>query len=197
MRTNGSSAVALPVRLEDLLLFHARLDEDMRRRQHAAHIVHRRGAEMHGRRAPPRASACKTSAVWRWPVGAKLRITPARSGWWVASLACIAAFAGADLDLADHAAASSASCGKERIDRQVGGGGVAADAADAARGAHLLAVQFRQAVDELLQPGRVGVRLAIPAHVIVGVAQAKVGAEVDDALPPARRSARSCCMAPP
>ena len=31
-------------------------------------------------------SSCSISAWWRWPVGAKERMAPERSGWWLPSL---------------------------------------------------------------------------------------------------------------
>ena len=94
-----------------------------------------------------------------------------------------AAFAAADLDFADHAARRvDQPGGRQRPDRERRRRGVAADAAHVLRGLQLGAMQLRQAVDELRQPRRIRVRLAVPLVVAGGVAQAEVGAEIDDAI---------------
>ena len=96
---------------------------------------------------------------------------------------CRAALAAADLDLADDAARRVDQSGsRQRPDRQRRGGGIAADAADVVRGLQLRAMQLRQSVDELLQPRRAGVRLAIPRVVVARIAQPEVGAQIDDAI---------------
>ncbi len=95
----------------------------------------------------------------------------------------VAPFAAADLDFADHAAAGvNEIVGKERPDREIGGGRIAADAADIVGVGQLGAVEFGQPVDKLGQPGRVGMGLAIPAPIVVGVAQTEIGTQVDNAL---------------
>ena len=50
------------------------------------------------------------------------------------------------------------------------------------RGLQLGAMQLRQAVDELREPVRTGVRLAVPPVLAGRIAQPEVGAEIDDAI---------------
>ena len=75
----------------------------------------------------------------------------------------IAAFRRADFDL-DGGAFEHARP-HQRQQRQIDGRRVAADAAGVVRAAQLLAVDFRQAVDEALQPLGRGMRFAVPAGV--------------------------------
>ncbi len=67
-----------------------------------------------------------------------------------------------------------------RQQRQVGGGGVAADPAGVVRRAQLVAVQLGQAIDEFLQPGGGSVRCAVPVLVVLRVVQTEVCRKVDD-----------------
>ena len=95
----------------------------------------------------------------------------------------VAAFAAANLDLADHVPLWVGQTGREqRPHGQHAGGSVAADPAHIARAADLLAVQLRQTVDKSAQPVGRDVLFAIPVYVRLRIPQAEVGAEVDDAI---------------
>ena len=69
---------------------------------------------------------------------------------------------------------------QQRRQRQNGRGRIAARIGHQLRRRNLLAEQLRQSVDDLAQPLRVGVFLAVPLGVDLGVVQAIVGAEIDD-----------------
>ena len=76
---------------------------------------------------------------------------------------------------------TSAPAASERGEGQDGGGRVAAGIRDQAGPANFGSVDFRQSVHRLGQVGQIAMACAIPLGVDVGIAQAVVGAKVNDA----------------
>src|SRR5262245_1613902 len=96
---------------------------------------------------------------------------------------CGTALTAADFYFTDDAAAEVHQSGRgQRQDRESGGGGVAANAADVLGSFDLGSVQLWQTVNKLFEPDGICMRRAIPAGVIVGAPQSEIGAEINDTV---------------
>ena len=175
-------AIALAIGAPEIFFGHAGFGEKMGRGEDAAHVVDRGGAEMDMgflARQPDRLQNLGSVAV----TGGGEAAHHARPFGVVGRIAgLVAPLAAADLDFADHAATQiDQIVGKERPDRQVGGGRVAADTADIVGVGQFTPMEFGQPIDKLGQPRGIGVGLAIPTDIIFRVAQAEIGAQINDA----------------
>ena len=156
-------APRLAVGLPDVALGDSVAHEHVRGGEHAAHQLDRGGREMNARRWADRRqrlqNLCGVPVAGRrvaahdsGPLGMMRRLRE-----------LVAALARADLHFADERRVGAVEAGGvERPHRQVGGGGVAADAAHVGGRAQPLAVELGQAVDEAVEPRRRRVLLAVP-----------------------------------